>query len=120
MQCANLLLDIEVHHHVGPLSMGPALHLAIPTGLHQSQERVDSGRHRGPGGCRVATVPVVFPLGNQCVAVGLQGGFEGGRFDVRQGDPPKVERALASLGDRGLRIGPRAGIGAWFQLDRGA
>ena len=100
--------------------MGPALNLTIPSGLHQSHECVDGVRHRGLlSRCRPATVPVVFPLGDQRVAVGLEGGFECGRFDVRQGDPPEVERAIAGFGDRGLRIGPRARIGARFQLDRG-
>ena len=126
MQRANLLLDVKVHNHVGALSVGPALYSTIPSGLHQSHECVDGGRHRGlrrapiPGGCRAATVPVVFPLGDQRIAVGLEGGFECGRFDVRQGDPPEVECAIAGFGDRGLRIGPRAGIGARFQFDCGA
>ena len=118
MQGADLLLHIEVHHHVDALSVRPALDLAIPSGLDQPHERVDGGRHRRLP--VTAILAVVFPLRHQRVAVGLEGGFEGGRFDVRQGDPPEVVRAVAGLGDRGFRIGPGAGIGARFQFDRGA
>ena len=120
VQCADLPVDIEVHHHVGALSMGPALNLAIPSGLHQPQERIEARRHRGRVPTGIVLFPVVFPLGDQRVAVRLEGGFERGRFDVRQGDPPEVECSIAGFGDRGLRIGPRAGIGARLQLDCGA
>jgi hypothetical protein len=70
--------------------------------------------------CRISAVAVLFPVGDQRVAVGVQGGFEGRRFGMRQGDPPQIALLGAGFGDRRRRVEPGTGVGARFQRDRGA
>src|SRR4029079_13116281 len=41
MQRRGTALDVEMHHHGGALPVWPAGHLAIPTGLDQTHERLD-------------------------------------------------------------------------------
>ncbi len=97
--------------------------LTIPTGLDQPLERIKGARHRGVVLTRPAggVLPVVFPLGEQRIAMGGQRSLEHRRFRVSQPDPPQVEPVLtAGLADRGDRIRPRIWIGAGFETHRGA
>ena len=120
MKCADLLFDIEVHHHGGALSVRPALHLTVPARFDQPHERINSARHRGRLiGCSAFSGSVAFPVDDKRVAMRLQSCFQYRRLGVGQGDPPEVERVIAGLGDRRLLVGTGARIGARLQFDRG-
>ncbi|VBA47027.1 hypothetical protein LAUMK13_05760 [Mycobacterium innocens] len=48
MQRRGALGHVEMHHHRGVLPVGPAGHLGIPSGLHQTHKRLDGARQRRP------------------------------------------------------------------------
>ena len=70
MQRGDALLDVQMHHHGGVLPVGPAGHLGVPPGLHQTHKRLAGARQRGRMiRCAIAVVAIVFPLGDQRLLV---------------------------------------------------
>ena len=95
--------------------------LGVPAGFDQTQERLEVAGHRRRAlRCVIAVVVIVFPLGDQRLAVAGQRRLEFGRFQVGQGDAPRGELLVAGLGDRGPRVRAGIGVGSRFELDRGA
>ena len=85
VQRGDVPLDVEMHDHGGALPVRPAGHLGVPAGLDQAHERVHGvGQRWRLLGARRRSRVVAFPVGDQCIAMRLQGGVERRRFDVRQ------------------------------------
>jgi hypothetical protein len=121
MQRRGTLLDVDVEHHRGVLTVWAPRRLGVPAGLDQAHKRLHGARHRRHLITGVSTVVVVvFPVGDQRVAMRRQRGVELRRLVVGQSDPPAAGLLAGGLGDRGLRWGPRIGFGSRFQADRGA
>ena len=113
------------------MPVGPARRLGVPPGLDQPHERLTGARQRRPLICGavaivviaivvIAVVVIVFPLGDQRIMMRLQRRVELRGVGVTKFDPVVAERLVGGLGDRALRLGPRFGIGARFQLESGA
>ncbi len=83
MQCGDAIFDIEVYDHGGALPVWAPRDVGVPAGFDQAHEGVHRVRQRWRVLCRVVVVVVV---GDECVAVGLQRGVEGGDLVVGQGD----------------------------------
>ena len=127
MQLRGALLDVEMHHHGGVLSVRPASHLGVPAGLDQPHERRACTRERWPMiYCAVAVVVIALPLSDQRILMRLQGRVELRRLQMAKFDPPAGALVVGGLGDRGprfgFRFGPRIGfgVGSRLELDRGA
>ncbi len=122
MQRGNAALDVKVCHHGGVLPMGAAGGLGVPARFDQAHERVDSRWHRGPliPGA-LAIVVVVFPLGDQRLAMRGHRRIELRRVVVGKCDPIAAARLVGGLGQRALgpRPRPRLGCRSRFELDRG-
>jgi hypothetical protein len=48
VQCGGSVLDVEVHHHGGVLTVRAASGLAVPAGFDQAHERIGGIGQRGP------------------------------------------------------------------------
>ena len=88
MQGCGAVFDVQVHHDGGALPVRSSGHIAVPTGLDQAQEPVDGTGQRWRLVGHVVGA-VAFPVGDQGVGVRLQGGVEGGRLVVGEGDLPR-------------------------------
>ena len=119
MQASDAIFHVDMHHHGGVLPVRAGGHVGVPAGLHQPHERIESTGQRRPVRCAPLVV-VAFPLGDQRILMGLQGGIEFRRLELGQGDPERGGLPVAGFGDRPPPFGLRIRLRSRFELDRGA